>query len=152
MSTAGSVTLTAMFQTDTAAFVRRFAQAWAEPTVDGLVALTHPDATFVQPLAATARGHAGLTNVLDELLSTIPDLQGELVSWAPADENTVFVELRLRGTFGRKPIEWVTVDKIVLRDGLIAARTANFDGLRLLGALARRPRGWPAWLRAKLDR
>jgi hypothetical protein len=46
----------------------------------------------------------------------------------------------------------VTVDKIVLRDGLIATRTANFDGLHLLGALVRRPRGWSAWLRAKLDR
>jgi len=152
MSTTGSVTLTAMFQTDTAAFVRRFAEAWAEPTVEGLLALTHPDATFVQPLAAPAYGHERLSNVLDELLSTIPDLRGELLSWAPADDQTVFVELRLHGTFGRKPIEWVTVDKIVLRDGLIAARTANFDGLRLLGALARRPRGWPAWLRAKLDR
>jgi hypothetical protein len=152
MSTTGSVTLTAMFQTDTAAFVRRFAEAWAEPTVEGLVALTHADATFVQPLAATVRGHEGLANVLDELLSTIPDLRGELVSWAPADDTTVFVELRLHGTFGRKPIEWVSVDKIVLRDGLIVERTANFDGLRLLGALARRPRGWPAWLRAKLDR
>ncbi len=152
MSGTGSVSVTAMFQTDTAAFVRRFAEAWAEPTVDELVALTHPDATFTQPLAATAHGHTGLANVLDELLSTIPDLRGELVSWAPVDETTVFVELRLCGTFGRRPIEWVTVDKIVLRDGLIASRTANFDGLRLLGALARRPRGWPAWLRAKLDR
>ncbi|HEY0453692.1 nuclear transport factor 2 family protein [Actinophytocola sp.] len=141
-----------MFQTDTAAFVHRFAEAWAAPTVDGLVALTHADATFTQPLYSTARGHAGLTNVLDELLSTIPDLRGELLTWAAADDETVFVELRLTGTFGRKPIEWVTVDKIVLRDGLIASRTANFDGLRLLGSLARRPRGWPAWLRAKLDR
>jgi hypothetical protein len=152
VNTTRSVSVTAMFQTDTAAFVRRFADAWAAPTVDGLVALAHPDATFSQPLATTAHGHAGLTNVLDELLSTIPDLQGELVSWAAADEDTVFVELRLYGTFGRRPIEWVTVDKIVLRDGLIASRTANFDGLRLLGAIARRPRGWPAWLRAKLDR
>ncbi|MGH3760554.1 nuclear transport factor 2 family protein [Actinophytocola sp.] len=141
-----------MFQTDTAAFVRRFAEAWAEPTVDALVALTHPDATLTQPLAATAHGHDRLANVLDELLSTIPDLRGELVSWAPADEHTVFVEMRLHGTFGRQPIEWVTVDKIVLREGLIASRTANFDGLRLLGSLARRPRGWPVWLRAKLDR
>ncbi|HEY7591578.1 MAG TPA: nuclear transport factor 2 family protein [Actinophytocola sp.] len=141
-----------MFQTDTAAFVRRFAEEWAEPTVEGLLALTHPDATFRQPLAATARGRARLENVLDELLSTIPDLRGEVVSWAQADEDTVFVELRLHGTFGRKPIEWVTVDKIVLRDNLIVSRTANFDGLRLLGALVRRPRGWPAWLRAKLDR
>jgi ketosteroid isomerase-like protein len=152
VSTARSATLTAMFQTDTAAFVRRFADAWAEPTVEGLVALTHPDATFTQPLAATAHGHEGLSNVLDELLSTIPDLRGELVSWAAADDTTVFVEVRLHGTFGRKPIEWVSVDKIVLRDGLIAERTANFDGLRLLGAVARRPRGWPTWLRAKLDR
>jgi len=141
-----------MFQTDTAAFVRRFADAWAAPTVDGLVALTQPDATFIQPLASTARGRDRLTNVLDELLSTIPDLRGELLSWAAADAETVFIELRLSGTFGRRPIEWVTVDKIVLRDGLIASRTANFDGLRLLGSIARRPRGWPTWLRAKLDR
>lgn len=141
-----------MFQTDTAAFVRRFADAWAAPTVDALVALTHPDATFVQPLHSIARGHDGLTNVLDELLSTVPDLRGEVVSWAAADDETVFVEVRLTGTFGRKPIEWVTVDKIVLRDDLIVSRTANFDGLCLLGTLARRPRGWPAWVRAKLDR
>ena len=133
MSGIGSVSVTAMFQTDTAAFVRRFAEAWAEPTVDGIVALTHPDATFTQPLAAPARGHEGLANVLDELLSTIPDLRGELVSWAQADDNTVFVELRLHGTFGRKPIEWVTVDKIELRDGLVVGDSA-----------APYDRGWPS--------
>lgn len=141
-----------MFQTDTASFVRRFTDAWAAPTVDGLVSLAQPDATFTQPLASTARGHAGLANVLDELLSTIPDLRGEVLSWAATGEDIVFVELRMSGTFGRRPINWVTVDKIVLRDGLIASRTANFDGLRLLAAIARRPRGWPTWLRAKLDR
>lgn len=141
-----------MFQTDTATFVRRFAEAWSAPTVEGLVALTQPDATFSQPLSTTARGHDGLSNFLDELLQTIPDLRGEVLSWAAADEETLFVELRLSGTFGRRPIEWITVDKIVLRDGLIAERVANFDGLRLLGSIARRPRGWPAWLRAKLDR
>lgn len=141
-----------MFETDTATFVRRFADAWLDPTVEGLVALTHPDATFSQPLSSTARGHDGLANFLDELLQTVPDLQGEVLTWAAADDNTVFVELRLSGTFGRRPIEWITVDKIVLRDGLISERVANFDGLRLLGALARRPRGWPTWLRAKLNR
>jgi len=141
-----------MFQTETAEFVRRFADAWAAPTVDGLVALAQPDATFSQPLSTTARGHAGLSNFLDELLQTIPDLRGEVVTWAAADEHTVFVELKLSGTFGRRPIGWTTIDKIVLRDGLIAERVANFDGLRLLGSIARRPRGWPAWLRAKLDR
>lgn len=152
MGTAGSVSVTAMFQTDKAAFVSRFAEAWAEPTVDGLVALTQPDATFSQPLAATAHGHAELANVLDELLATIPDLRGELVSWAEVDEHTLFVEMNLSGTFGGRPVEWVSVDKIVLRDDLISARTAHFDGGRLLGVLARRPRGWPSWLRAKLDR
>ncbi|MCT2583824.1 nuclear transport factor 2 family protein [Actinophytocola gossypii] len=141
-----------MLQTDTAEFVRRFADAWSAPTVAGLVALTHPDATFVQPLFTVARGHDRLSNVLDELLQTIPDLRGEVLNWAAAGDDTVFVELRLSGTFGRRPIEWITVDKIVLRDGLVAERTANFDGLRLLGALARRPRGWPVWLKAKLDR
>lgn len=152
MGTAGSVSFSAMFQTDTAAFVSRFAEAWAEPTVDGLVALSQPDATFSQPLAANANGHAELANVLDELLSTIPDLHGELVTWAEVDEHTIFVEMRLSGTFGRQPVEWVSVDKIVLRDGLIESRAAYFDGMRLLGVLARRPRGWPSWLRAKLDR
>jgi ketosteroid isomerase-like protein len=152
MTTADSVSVAAMFQTDTAAFVRRFAEAWAEPTVDGIVALTHPDATFTQPLTVTVRGHAAVANMLDELLSTFPDLRGELVSWAPVDDDTVFVELRMRGTFGRRQVDWVTVDKIELRDGLIVSRTAHFDGVRLLGSLARRPRGWPTWLRAKLDR
>lgn len=143
-----------MLSTDKAEFVRRFARAWANPKLDELVALTHPDATFIQPLATTAHGRARIETVLDELLSTIPDLRGELVSWGSAedDDETVFVELRLHGTFGRRKVDWTTVDKIVLRDGLITSRTAYFDGLRLLGALARRPRGWPIWLRAKLNR
>jgi hypothetical protein len=141
-----------MLQTDPAEFVRRFADVWSAPTVEGLVGLTRPDATLTQPLAAPAHGHDRLANLFDELLQTIPDLRGEVLTWAAADEHTVFVELRMTGTFGRRPIEWVTIDKIVLRDGLIAERVANFDGLRLLASLARRPRGWPVWLRAKLDR
>jgi hypothetical protein len=152
MGTARSVSVAAMLKTDTAAFVSRFAEVWAEPTVDGLVALAHPDATFSQPLAPTAHGHAELANMLDELLATIPDLRGELVTWAEVDEHTLFVEIRLSGTFGRRPVEWVSVDKIVLRDGLIESRTAHFDGVHLLGVLAKSPRGWPSWLRAKLDR
>jgi SnoaL-like domain len=141
-----------MFQTDTAEFVRRFADMWAAPSVDGMVALAHADAVFTRPLAAATRGHDGLANYFDELLQTIPDLRGEVLTWAAADETTLFVELRLSGTFGRRPIEWVSVDKLVLRDGLIVEGAANFDGLRLLGAIARRPRGWPDWVKAKLNR
>lgn len=141
-----------MSQTDTAEFVRRFADAWAAPSVAGLVALARPDATFTQPLAAPVHGHDGYADFVDELLQTIPDLRGEVLGWAAADDGTLFVELRLSGTFGRRPIEWTTVDRITLVDGLIARRRAHFDGLGLLGALARRPRGWPVWLRAKLNR
>lgn len=147
-----SVSVTAMFQTDTAEFVHRFAGVWAAPTVDGLVGLGHPDAVYRRPLATASHGAAAQANFADELLKTVPDLRGEVVSWAAVDDDTLFVELRLSGTFGRRPIEWTSVDKIVLRDGLIAELRSHFDGLALLGALARRPRGWPTWLRAKLDR
>ena len=49
------------------------------------------------------------------------------------------IELRLHGTLGTRPIAWTVVDRIVLRDGLIAERTAYFDPLPVAFKLLRSP-------------
>ena len=49
-------------------------------------------------------------------------------------------------------MSWITVDRIVLRDGRIAERAANFDPLPLAWALARSPRAARVMLPALLRR
>jgi ketosteroid isomerase-like protein len=134
--------------TDAAAFIHAFRHAWANPTPERFTALSHPDATFVQPLTHPAHGRAAREALVRRLLAVIPDLRGEILSWA-AQGDTLFVEVRLTGTFGGRPIGWITLDKIVLRDGRALSRTAHFDSLPLLRAIATRPRGWAAWLRSR---
>jgi hypothetical protein len=68
----------------------------------------------------------------------MPDLRGEVVRWG-ATHDGVLVELALRGTLSGRAVAWTTVDRIVLRGGLIAARRSYFDPLPLIGALLSRP-------------
>ena len=55
------------------------------------------------------------------------------------------IEIRLHGTLGGRPLAWTAVDRLVLRDGLIAERHSYFDPLPLLGALLKRPRARAGW-------
>jgi hypothetical protein len=50
------------------------------------------------------------------------------------------IELTLRGTLGRRPLEWTVADRIVLHDGLMAERHSYFDPTPLLPAMLRSPR------------
>lgn len=123
-------------------FVRRFADAWAAPSPDGFEALFCPDVRLVQPLLPEARGIPAASATLGRLFRMMPDAHGEvLASRGSGDE--VFIELRLMGTFGGRPLHWDLVDRITLRDGLIAERVSYFDPLPLILAAAFRPRGWP---------
>lgn len=122
-------------------FVRRFAEAWAQPSPDRFEALFQPDVRLAQPLGRPAVGVRAASASLARLFALMPDARGEVLGWR-GEGDTVFIELRLAGTFGGKPLRWDLVDRITLRDGLIAERVAYFDPLPLIAAIARRPRGW----------
>jgi hypothetical protein len=137
--------------TEAAAFVERFATAWADPAPERLNALLQPDVRLVQPLEGEVRGHDGTTAMWGRTFGLIPDLRGEVLDWAERGEFLV-VSLRLHGTLGGRRVEWVTSDHIRLEDGLVRERIAHFDPLPLVLALLRAPRVWPRYAALQLRR
>ena len=73
------------------------------------------------------------------MLGAVPDLRAVVDRWS-ADGDAVFIEFRLRGTIGRRVVEWPAVDRFTLRGDLAIERVSYFDGLPLLGRLLRSPR------------
>ena len=132
-------------------FVERFAAAWADPSPERLNGLLQPDARLVQPLEGEVRGHAATTAMWRRTFGLIPDLRGEVVDWAERGEFLV-ISIRLHGTLGGRPVEWISSDHIRLRDGRVAERIAHFDPLPLVAALLRAPSAWPRYVRTQLSR
>lgn len=97
------------------------------------------DAVLIQPLSRVSRGPRGLRELFEPLFGIMPDLCGEVERWG-ATEDGVLIELGLRGRLRGRPVEWTAVDRIILRDGLIAERRSYFDPLPLVMALLSRPR------------
>lgn len=128
------------------AFVERFAERWANPSLDGFCQILHPDIRLVQPLAPTIRGHAAFREQFGRLFELIPDLHGEVTGHS-AEGDVVHIDMTLRGTLGGKPVEWDLCDRITLADGLATERVSYFDPLPLLAAIATRPRAWRLALR-----
>lgn len=138
---------------DVAAFVGRFGAAWAAGAegLRGFEELLTPDIVLTQPLLPEARGPAGFRAQFDALFAAVPDLRGEVLSWGPTDDG-VLIELALRGTLGGRSLELVTCDRVVLRDGLMAARHARMDVTPLLRASLASPGAALPLLRSLLGR
>jgi SnoaL-like protein len=141
-----------------AEFARFFGEGWAIGATDPERFFAHfgpafaPDARFIQPLAPMAIGLEGLRERFTPIFAAIPDLRSELLRFAETEDG-ILIEHRLHGTLGRRPLEWIAVDRFILRDGLIAERRAYFDPLPLIGAMLRSPRAslkaLPALLRPR---
>lgn len=99
--------------------------------------------------ARVTNGHERAAVLWRRLFALIPDLRGEVISWGHR-VGVVYIELRLHGTLARRPVEWVTLDRIRLEAGKVRHRTACFDPLPLIGALARRPAALLQFLRTRL--
>jgi hypothetical protein len=105
----------------------------------------------VQPFEGEVRGHDEVAAMWSRTFGLIPDLRGEVLDWAERDGFLV-VKLHLHGTIGRRPVEWITSDHIVLEDGLVRERVAHFDPLPLVAAVLRSPRVWPRFAALQLRR
>lgn len=135
--------------TDQAAFVEQFDAGWrggAAGFLDHfLPELVDEQVLLAQPLLPPARGHDGFRAFFEPLFAAIPDLRGEVRGWTPEPDG-VTIELELRGTLDGLPLELVTHDRIVLRNGRILERRAQMDMRPLLLAVLRRPRAGIALL------
>jgi SnoaL-like domain len=140
--------------TSTAAetWVAGFAEGWRAPAgADGLVANFAPilarDVRMIQPQLPTLVGHEAFRRGFAEpLFGLIPDLHGRVVRWAARGDD-VFIEVELRGTLGRRPVRFIAVDRVTLRDGVAVERESHLDPTPLLTAVARTPRLWPRFVR-----
>ena len=132
-------------------FVDRFEEAWANPSAERLGALCHPEGRLVQPLEREIRGPEATAAMWKRTFGLIPDLRGEVLDWAER-EGFLVIKVRLSGTLGRRRVEWITSDHIVLEDGLVKERVAYFDPLPLVAAVLRSPSVWPRFAALQLRR
>ena len=133
-----------------------FQEGWSAGATDPERFFAHfggrftPDCLLTQPLAAPARGPEGLRQLFTPLFRAVPDLRVDVVSWG-ATEDGALIEIRLHGTLGGRPLAWSAVDRLVLRDGLIAARHSYFDPLPLMATLLKRPLASAGLVRALIS-
>jgi ketosteroid isomerase-like protein len=139
-------------RTEVEAFVEAFAEGWRAPgSAAGLVAgfapWLHEDVRLVQPQIPDLVGHEDFrTGFAEPLFELMPDLRGEVVSWASRGD-LVWIEVRLHGTLAGRPFEFTSADKITLREGKVAERVAFMDPSPMLAAALTRPRAWPLFAR-----
>jgi hypothetical protein len=147
--------VSAAADTALATFVERFDAGWRsgrEGFLDHfLPALIDEHVLLAQPLLPPARCHDGFRELFEPLFAAIPDLRGEVLDWWPTPGG-VTIHLVLRGTLDGLPLELVTHDRIVLREGRVLERHAQFDLRPLLLAALRRPRAGVLLLTAPLRR
>lgn len=144
--------MTAETREGAADFVRRFAEFWAAPSVEGLDAVLAPQTRLVAPMTTTTHTLADGKRAFADLFELIPDLTAEVHRWGATDDG-VLIEFTLSGTAGGGPISWDAVDRFVLDDaGLASERISYFDSAPIALAVARRPRAWPSFARVQLRR
>ena len=133
-----------------------FQEGWSAGATDPERFFAHfggrltPDCLMTQPLAAPARGPEGLRQLFTPLFEAVPDLRVDVIRWG-ATEDGALIEIRLHGTLGGRPLAWTAVDRLVLRDGLIAERHSYFDPLPLVADAAQAAAG-ERGARASADR
>lgn len=125
--------------------VQRFTEVWAKPTADALVTLVTDDVRLIQPARAPIVGREAARRDFARLLRWQPALHGIVDDWAAREH--VYIVLRLCFVLGGREHQVRTVDRITLRDDLIAERVATFDSLAFALAILRRPSEWLGFLR-----
>jgi ketosteroid isomerase-like protein len=158
MSTAtinGSVQSTRSEQLEAAAaFVAMFAEGWAHPEdadsfSDHFEPWLQPEIRLLQPSVRPIIGKRAFREEFARLFNLVPDLHGNVENWAAAGD-TVYIELRLEGTIGKRAFTMHTCDRIKLCDGKAMERFAYLDATPLLKAVVRSPQSWPKFIRTQL--
>ncbi len=138
-------------------WVDAFADGWRAPGGPDRFAehfrpLLADDVRLVGPQMPVLRGfRAFAESFVAPTFALIGDLHGDVERWA-ADGQTVYVELTLRGTIGRRSLSFRACDRISLRDGVCVERESYFDPSAIVAAIARSPRAWPRFARLQLAR
>ena len=103
-------------------------------TVDGIEEL--------RGLVGETIGPSDWREVTQEMVDSFAELSGD-DQWIHVDVERAKQESPFGGTVGGRRVSWPVVDRLVVRDGLVAERRSWFDPGVLRGALARHPPSWP---------
>ncbi|HWX74527.1 MAG TPA: nuclear transport factor 2 family protein, partial [Solirubrobacteraceae bacterium] len=137
-------------------WVSGFIEGWRAPRGPEAFAahfreMLAPDVRLVQPQLPTAVGRAAFEEeFVGPLFEMFPDVRGEVERWAARGEH-LYIELTLHATLAGRPIAWRVCDRVTLKDGQAIERESYFDPGPLLAAIARSPRSWPTFLRARMS-
>jgi hypothetical protein len=138
-----------------AAWVEMFTEGWRHPTdadsfCDHFEPWMDPAVRLIQPQLPPVVGpRAFREQFARPLFDLVPDLRGIVEGWAASGE-TIYIELRLEGTVGRRRFQMRTCDRIQLRNGKAVERVAHLDPTPLLKAVLLSPRSWPRFVRTQL--
>ncbi len=140
-------------------WVEQFEVGWRAGRGPGAFAehfcrLLSPDVRLLQPQLPPLRGHAAFRDsFVEPTFALIPDIHGEVERWvASEDGRTIYIELTLRGTIGRRKVSFRACDRLSMRDGVAVERESYFDPAPLVAAIALTPRAWPRFIRVQFAR
>jgi hypothetical protein len=121
MTHSTSPTLRAGFTAD------HFAAFWAQPDPARVAQAVTPDVLGFWPgRAEPVRGVDEYARAIGEVLAAVPDIRLDVLESA-ASGDLLFIRWRARGTGAAGPFEMSGIDRIRLRDGLVAENVIVFD-------------------------
>jgi hypothetical protein len=129
------------------AWVEMFAEGWRAPVdadsfADHFIAWLHPEIRLLQPQMPVLVGYEAFREgFVRPMFETFPGLHGEVAGWG-ARGDVVYIEVMLRGTFGGRPIEFTSCDRVTLRGEKAIERLAYSDPTPVLQAGLANPRAW----------
>lgn len=123
--------MTTTHTTKTGWSVEAFARFWAAPDPDLVPALVTDDVVGWWPGEdEPVRGVAAYTQALAEIIEPLPDIRLEVAEHATNGDHT-FVRWIMHATGPIGPFTFTGIDRILLRDGLVAENVIRFDTAHL---------------------
>jgi len=107
--------------------VDRFAAFWNKPDVAQVASALTPDVVGYWPGSdEPVRGVADYTQRIADLIALVPDFRLDVAEHATSGD-CVFIRWVARGSFEGKPLEFGGVDRVRMRDGLVAENRIYCD-------------------------
>ncbi len=129
--------------------VDAFARGWLDPTPDAWDELLDADVVLNQPFLRCGRGAQLWRDEVARLLAFLPDVRGEVLSWAGRDD-VVFIHMRVSGTAGGRELTFTATDRLELdlSRGVVVRRDSYLDPTPVAATLLTRPGAWLPWWRS----
>jgi hypothetical protein len=107
-------------------FLTKFAGWGADPSVEGYLALFHPNATLLHPGMPTPISGEAIRIFITRALENLPNYRLLPISWAHQD-NRIFIEARQSTRIENRELVWPTMYCIELRDDRVLTGRAYYD-------------------------